>query len=667
MTTPLQWAVLGAGRIAGSFAKGLAHSKTGKLVGVGSRSREGAEKFGQEYHIPEAGRHASYEALLADPNVQAVYIATPHPMHAEWAIKTAEAGKHVLCEKPIGMNHAEAMAMFAAAQRHNVFMMEAFMYRCHPQTHKVVELIRSGAIGQVKFISATFGFQAGFNPDSRIFNNALGGGGILDVGCYAVSMARLVAGVAQGKDFADPIAVTGTGHLGSTGIDEYAIGTLKFAGNIVAQIATAVALSLDNTVRIIGTDGNIFVPWPWIPAREGGSTTITLNKNGQKPEEITIQTDQWLYGIEADAFAEGVRTGKAPHPAMSAQDTLGNMRTLDQWRHAIGLTYDAEKPTANIPTITHRPLHFAAISSMPHGRIPHLEKPVSRLIFGCDNQMTLPFGSVVWDDFFERGGNAFDTAHIYGGGLQERLLGQWIKNRNIRDQVVVITKGAHTPFCTPLDLLRQFNESLERAQFDAADLYIMHRDNTDIPVGEFVDVLNQLKSQGKVQAFGGSNWSLRRVEEANDYARNKGLQGFSLVNNNFSLAHMVDPVWGGCIHNSDAASRAWLTQHQLPLLAWSSQARGFFTDRAAPDKRDDAELVRCWYSPENFQRRQHAIELAKKKNCSAINIALAYVLHQPFPTFALIGPRTLEETRSSLEGLKVTLSPEELRWLSMDA
>ena len=300
------------------------------------------------------------------------------------------------------------------------------------------------------------------------------------------------------------------------------------------------------------------------------------------------------------------------------------------------------------------------------GVIPHLAKPVARLIMGCDNQTTMPHGAAVWDDYFERGGNAFDTAYVYGGGLQEKLLGQWIKNRGLREEVVVIAKGAHTPFCTPEGLTEQLHESLGRLQTPYADIYMLHRDNLEVPVGQFVEVLNEHVRAGRIRAFGGSNWSLARVAAANRYAARKGRQGFSVVSNNFSLARMVDPVWAGCISAADKASRRWLRKHQLPLLAWSSQARGFFTDRAGRDKLDDEQLVRCWYADDNFARRERAYELAERKGVPAIAIAAAYVLTQPFPMFALIGPRIISETVSSLVCLGVTLTPKEAAWLNLE-
>ena len=278
---------------------------------------------------------------------------------------------------------------------------------------------------------------------------------------------------------------------------------------------------------------------------------------------------------------------------------------------------------------------------MKYGQIPGVEKPASRLVMGADHQKTIEHASAMFDDFFERGGNCFDTAWIYEQGSCERLLGQWINNRKIREEVVILGKGAHTPFCNPEDLTKQLIESLERLQTDYLDIYLLHRDNSEIPVAEFVDVLNEHKKAGRIHAFGGSNWSLRRVEEANRYAQSKALTGFSVVSNNFSLAKMINPLWEGCVSSSDKLSRKKLTKTQLVLMAWSSQARGFFIGRAHPKNFSDEELVRCWYRADNFERLNRVNEMAKKLNCLPINIALAYVLNQPFPTFALIGPRTL--------------------------
>lgn len=666
MSKKLAWGIIGTGRIAGVFAQGLAESKTGTLLAVGSRTQVAADTFGETWHA--ARRYGSYEQLLADKDVDAVYVATPHPLHAEWAIKAAEAGKHILCEKPIALNFPQTMAIVEAAQRNDVFLMEAFMYRCHPQTARLVELIRSGAIGDVRVIQASFSFHTHFNPESRLLNNALGGGGILDVGCYCASMARLIAGAATGKNFADPTTVTAVGHVGeTTRVDEYTVASLSFPGDILAQLFTGVQVNTENVVRVYGTEGSLVVPSPWTP-RSGEATSIFLKKNREKEvQEISVESDAGLYALEADTVAEYLDARQAP--AMSWEDSLGNMRTLDLWRAAIGVTYDVELPDGPDQTLPvhKRPLTVRPNTQMKYGHIPGVEKPISRLVLGVDNQTTWPQASIMFDDFFEQGGNCFDSAYIYGGGKCEKLLGTWVKNRGVREQVVLLDKGAHTPHCNPEALSRQLLESLERLQTDYVDIYMMHRDNPDIPVGEFISVLNEHKNAGRIRVFGGSNWSIERLTEANRWAAEHGMAGFSAMSDNFSLARMVNPPWAGCISASDAASRAWLTENQIAIMPWSSQARGFFTGRARPDDFSDAELVRCWYSEDNFQRLERVQALAKERGVLPIAIALAYVLSQPFPTFPLIGPRQLSETRTSLPALAITLTPEEVRWLNLEA
>jgi len=659
------WGILGSGSIAHTFARGLAKSRTGKLAAIGSRAQGKADAFAKEFGLARA--HGSYEALLADPAVQAVYISTPHPSHAEWSVKAARAGKHILCEKPLTLNSAEAMVVAEAAREHRVFLMEAFMYRCHPQTARLVELIRSGAIGRVAVVRATFSFHAGFNAESRLFKNSLGGGAILDVGCYTASIARLVAGAAQGLPFANPTALRGFARLHpETGTDSYAVAVAEFPGGILGQLATGVELDQDNGLRVFGSEGSLELPTPYLMAREGGATSIFLTKKGGKRQEIVIETKDYLYALEADSVGDALAAGALESPHMTVADSLGNMAALDTWREAVGLVYESEKPAFAFPTVSRDPLRRRPGTPMRYGAVAGVGFPVSRLILGCDNQRNMPQAAAIFDDFFERGGNAFDTAHIYNDGKQERLLGRWLTQRGVRPEAAVIVKGAHTPFCTPEFLDAQLRESLDRLGTDYADIYLMHRDNMDIPVGEFVEVLNAHHRAGRIRAFGGSNWTLPRLREAEAYAAAKGLQKFNCVSNNFSLARMVSPVWAGCISATSPEFKEWLAAAGVSLLAWSSQARGFFTDRAHPEKHEDAELVRCWYSEDNFQRRGRAIELARGKGVEPINIALAYVLSQPFEAFALVGPRQISETVSTFGGLAVTLTPEEMAWLNLE-
>jgi predicted dehydrogenase len=341
--TRLRWGILGTGRIAGIFSRGIVASQSGQLAAVGSRTQASADRFAREFGVPRA--HGSYESLLADREVRAVYIGLPHPWHAEWTIRAARAGKHILCEKPLTMNRAEAVTVAGAAHDHGVLLMEAFMYRCHPQTAKIVELVGSGALGRVSLVQATFSFHADFNLEGRHWNKALGGGGILDVGCYPVSFARLMAGAADGRPFADPVSVTGAGHLHpQAGVDVYAAATLGFANGVVAQVACGIGLTQDNSARIYGSKGWLHVPVPWIPNRESGTSVIFLHGGkAAAPEEISVAAPP-LYALEADAFAAALAAGRREVPQMTVADTLGNMAALDQWRAAVGLVYDADLP-----------------------------------------------------------------------------------------------------------------------------------------------------------------------------------------------------------------------------------------------------------------------------------------------------------------------------------
>ena len=661
----IRWGILGPGSIAKSFAGGVAGSRTGTLEALGARN---PAKPGLAETFPGARILDGYESLLVDGQVDAVYISIPHPGHAEWAIKAAEAGKHVLCEKPLALTAFEADAMMHAARKAGTFLGEAFMYRLHPQTLQLVDLIKSGAVGEVRMIKSSFGFaMPGFMPEHRLYANDLAGGGILDVGGYPVSMARLIAGAAIGQPFAEPDKVAGTAHLGQSGVDEWASALLHFPGGIVAEVSCSISLDQDNVLRIFGTKGRIEVPDFWFAGgnRDVGPGRIEVIRSGAAREVISLNETRHLYSFEVDAAGEAILAGRHEFawPGMSWADSLGTLRVLDKWRAAVGLEYGIEKPAKRINTISGRPLRTDG-DTIGKRTIPDLPKPVSLLALGFEDFRSFSSGSILLDAYFEAGGNLFDTGFVYGGGYTETLLGQWLKNRGVRDQSVIIAKGAHSPLCYPDVIAKQLAQSLDRLQTDHVDIYFMHRDNPDVPVGEFVDAMDAEARAGRIRGlFGGSNWTMERMDEAIAYAEKNGKQKPGALSNNFSLAEMLEPIWAGCITSSTDAWKAWLTARQMPNFAWSSQGRGFFTDRAGRDRTDNEELVRVWYSEKNFGRRDRAIELARKLGKSPIHVALAYVLAQPFPSVPLIGPRTLDELEDSLKALDVKLTPEDVAWL----
>ncbi len=648
----LRWGILGTGNIARRFASSLAVSRTGVLRAAASRSAESAAAFSSAQGVET---FADYGMLLAHPEVDAVYIATPHPSHARWCIAAARAGKHILCEKPAAMTFAEADAVIAEVRAAGVFFMEAFMYRCHPQTARVQEIVRSGRFGEVRHIEAVFSFDAGYRAGSRLFANALGGGGILDVGCYTASMARLLAGAATGLEGpAEPVSVKGVAVRDpAEGTDLFATAVLEFPGGILATLATGVQLHLGGMVRVTGRKGSLTVTSPWFAGAAGAQVIL---QEGENSEVIPTEDASDLYAHEIDVVAAYLTQGEAP--AMTWNDTLGNMKTLDAWRAAAGITYACDDATRMDTPLSGIPLQRRG--SLPKSSLPGLTKPVSHIVIGGMTATSVA-GQIVLDDFFEQGGNAFDTAYAYGNGACDRALGRWMASRGIRDDLVVIAKGAHTPHCNPEALVSQLHLSLEALQTDHADIYIMHRDNEDIPVGEFVDLLNRLRTEGRFAIFGCSNWSLARLREANDYAARHGLAGFSLLNNQLSLARMVDPVWTGCLSAKDPESMAWLREQSFPLFPWSSQARGFFTDRTP-----DEEMLRCWVSPDNLERKRRAALLAKVIGCEEINVALAWVLSQPFPVHTLVGPASVQELRGTLRSASLILTPEECMWLDLE-
>ena len=340
--TTLRWGLLAAGAIARAFATGLQQTNSGEVVAVAARNGEDANNFANKFDIPRA--HEGYDALIADPSVDAIYLSTPHNHHAEWAIKAANAGKHILCEKPITVNLADADSVINAARGNRITFMEAFMYRTHPQMGTLRDLITSGEIGEVRFIDAKHGFNAGPNFNLRVTDKALAGGGILDVGCYPMSFSRLVAGMATHQPFVNPTSVRGVAQINPDyGIDEWATASLAFEGGLAAQISTAVQVTLRNQATVFGSRGSINIHSPWGGnGRQAGETKLSVFRPGQPTEEKLIPLDRGIYAQEADMFARAVQRGETEVTAMTWEDTLGNMAALDTWRREVGLTYDFE-------------------------------------------------------------------------------------------------------------------------------------------------------------------------------------------------------------------------------------------------------------------------------------------------------------------------------------
>jgi len=331
----LKWGILGAGRIAAKFARGLASiPEEATALAIGSRSREKAEEFAREHGVRRAC--GSYEEVLREAEVDAVYIALPNHLHAEWSINCAEAGKHVLCEKPVTMNTSELENVLAVVKQRDVFFMEAFMYRCHPQWRKVREIIAAGAIGEVRAIQSSFAFNMGARYEDCRMSNAMGGGGLMDVGCYCVSFSRLIAGE-------EPSEIHAAARLGErTGVDEYMAGVLKFPSGPVAYFSSAIQCNIPVAAKIHGSEGSITITAPWQPTDENAFVLVSAGAgDGELYARHRIKTGRDLYALEALTVAEHLDERQAP--AMSWEDSLGQMRTLDGLRASMGLSWEGER------------------------------------------------------------------------------------------------------------------------------------------------------------------------------------------------------------------------------------------------------------------------------------------------------------------------------------
>ena len=295
-------------------------------------------------------------------------------------------------------------------------------------------------------------------------------------------------------------------------------------------------------------------------------------------------------------------------------------------------------------------------------RIEGIELPLTRLALGTFgfSPDTRERDYAVLDAWVEAGGTVIDTALVYEGGGAEQVLGQWFRDRpGVREQIVLVTKGAHPEGdrarVTPADIASDLSDSTGRLG-GPVDLYLLHRDDPAADVGELVDALDAHRRAGDIQAFGVSNWTLARIDEANAYASARGVAGISCNSPHLSLAVQNEPPWPGCMSAADAESRAWHTRTGMPLLAWSAQAGGYFA--GAPSHVYD--------SAANRERRARAEQLGRRTGHTAHAVALAWVLAQPFPAIAAIGPHSVEHLHTSLEALDVELSAEDARWLNLE-
>ncbi len=315
---------------------------------------------------------------------------------------------------------------------------------------------------------------------------------------------------------------------------------------------------------------------------------------------------------------------------------------------------------------------------MQYASLSGLSKRISRIVQGTvmlssENESE---GFALLDAVFEMGCNTFDTAHVYGNGDVERVFGRWVRDRGVRDQVVILDKGAHhnedRRRVTPFDITADIHDSLARLQTDYIDMYALHRDDPDAPVGRIVRTLHEHAEAGRIGVFGGSNWRTDRLEAANAYAEDNRLTPFAFSSPHFSLAEQIEAPWDDCvtITGPDSSERKWYRQQRMPVFCWSSLAGGWFSGRVSRETvRDtpDELFVRCYNSEANWERLDRATALGEQIGATPAQVALAYVLHQPFETFPLVAAYTPEEFAACAAALDITLTENDCAWLDLRA
>lgn len=324
----IRWGILGTGRIGHEFAAGLRDTPDAEILAVGSRSEDSARAFADRFDVPR--HYQGYQELAADPDVDVIYVATPHPFHEENVTLCLEAGKHVLCEKPMTINAAQTESLITLAEDRGLFLMEGMWTRFYPLMERVRELLSSGTIGEARLLDVDFGFRAPFDPSHRLFDPELGGGALLDVGVYCVSLSSMIFGA--------PVRISGLAHLGETGVDEQSAAILEHAGGRISTISVAIRTATPQEAVISGTEGRIKVHSEWWRPH-----ALTLSRSGEEDEVIAAPYTGNGFPHEAAEVMDCIRSGTNESDVMPLRETLQIARTMNELRRQWGLVYPGEK------------------------------------------------------------------------------------------------------------------------------------------------------------------------------------------------------------------------------------------------------------------------------------------------------------------------------------
>lgn len=704
-----RWGILGTGDQAGSFFRSTKASKNHHVVAV-SGFCDDMSKFKPKSEWDQLGRefcdtneiptyHNRFEDLLEDSRIDAVYLPLPQTAHAKWCINAALARKHVLCEKPFATSSAEGAYVTEIVRSCAVRLLVAYKYETQQWFVDLLEMIRSGEIGSVRSISVTRVTRAPADPRGRHFNLDLGGGSILDMGPYCTHLVGKIAGAVDGTRFSEPTAVHAVAQLAETGADEYSSACVEFDNGIVGTLTCGLGLYPVSTAEIIGTRGsikltNLYNSWPYDTAGYPRVYLANLDDMPSRKSDGYVEVGPPPEDATAiDNFLDRFNDPFFPQDD-AWKEYIADLYFLDRWRRSVDVTFSHEKRFASrkyfppsdkkheyyyLPAddISKTTLYTGAVPILPLGKrrsdkqqirrglFLGLKRQVSQLILGGGRSYDL----LTYDQYWQAGGNCLITAHQYDcNDGNQKAVAHWLRSRDIkREEVILVVMGAHTP-CNPEAMSDHLMQSLECLQTDYIDLFLTHRDNPSVPVGEFLEALNEHLRAGHIRAFGASNWTLQRYEDANRWAQSHGVTAMSVLSNYFGLAEIEKMPWTGAVSVTGADSMDRMIKDEVVLMPYSSQGKGFFKHAAGTDGQAVSKglFLEAMQSPSNSGRRRRLLELASKKGVDSTALALAYVLHQPFSTFPLIGPRNCQQLSASLSALHIELSPENVKWLESE-
>ncbi len=675
MDTTVRWGVLGPGAIARSFATAIDALDGHEVAATGSRDPARAFAFNAErgYTGAEAG---TYRDLVRSDSVDAVYVASPHSCHLEHAALALRHGKAVLCEKPLCVNASEGRRLCGIARERGRPLLEAMWTRFLPATRRAADWIASGAIGTPNRVVCSFGFDTEFHPESRLYDPELAGGSLLDVGCYTLSLAALVfgervigAGIPEMEVHAD---------LAPSGVDRHCKIVLRFGDGAEAYLESSVSQAMSPTAVVQGSGGRIVIPEFW------RARMLTLECDAR--EVATLEWPFHCNGYEYQALEleRMLREGAIESPRLPHAESIALLETMDEIRRRIGVQYPFESDIG-VTIGTHRAMTYRPLGAEGAPRpAAGASAPVapSRLVLGTmildgDTPASQDAADALLDAAFENGICAVDTGHVYGGGASERAVGSWLRRRGLAKEIFVLSKGCHPDAqgarVTPDALARDLGESLDRLRLPAVDLYMLHRDDPAAPVGEMVDAFAEQLAAGRLRAYGFSNWTRQRIEEACDYARANERTLPAASSPNFSLADQVhDPWGGGCVTLTGAEAaedRDWYRRADMAVFAWSALARGLFSGRvtrralaADPEIVDDACRI-AYIHEVNLARLGRVAEFAEAGGAAVAQIALAWVLAQDLPLYAIVGAASEQEVEELVAATALALTDDEQTWL----